>query len=113
MELLPAARIVPAGGSYVNVPCTLAVAFHWLVPSGVPKVMGAGLDQVIEGLTLPAISSPQLFRKLVAPPSTSARNNVHSPPALNPSNSFRNVVRGEVVVTTAGSTKRASGCQVP
>src|SRR4051794_17469756 len=49
---VPIGSIVPAAGEYTKVPGTFAVAFSCAAPSGVPKVIGAGFDHVIVGVSL-------------------------------------------------------------
>ena len=46
----PAASTVPAGGTYTNVPGTLAVAFNCVALSAVPAVMLAGAAHVMVGV---------------------------------------------------------------
>ena len=47
---MPASKTVPAGGLYVKVPGTEAVAPSWAAPSRVPNVIGAGVGHKTVGV---------------------------------------------------------------
>ena len=67
----PAFKSVPNAGLYTKVPGTEAVAFNSAALKALPKVMSAGLAQVIVGVTfarLPPISTAPISQvKLIAP----------------------------------------------
>jgi hypothetical protein len=50
---VPAPKMVPAAGTYANVPGTEAVAFNCAPLNAAPYVIATGADQEIVGVTLP------------------------------------------------------------